>query len=462
MKKPRWNTCNVLPPGAPGDPREIWTFNAGKNGLVPAAEIAVPAGQPLPVKVVGKDWRTLLQPKLNIALVAPDKVFLRVLQLPTATFEDLLAMLELQLEKVSPLPVPQVVWTLQLVGRPVDGLQTVIAVIVERDLVEKQVGQLEAQGFMPDRLEFSLLDQLLATKVVGDGAWIYPSPGATRFTALVAWWSGGVLRNLDLIHVAAVPERAVLLEEQLKQMTWAGEMEGWLVGEPKWHLVAGPETLALWQPMFQTWLGRTVEEVPPLAPAELATLLANRSALSDPRANLLPVEYATRYQQNFQDRLWIRGVGAVLGAYAFCVVIYFIAAQWQEYSTGQVEYEARRLAGSYTNTLQIKAKLQVLQDRQALKFASLDCWKTVAELLPEGLTLTSLDVKGGRTLTLVGTAPSEQNKTVTEFNEAMRKATRESQLMFDKVEIATTRLNPDRTSMTWSFACELHNGEDGQ
>ncbi len=462
MKKTRWNSCNVLQPGSPADARSIWAFNAAKNGFALASEMSVPAGQTLPATLVGKDWRILLQPKLNIALLNPEKVFLRVVHLPSSNFEELLSMVELQLEKVSPLPVTQVVWTMHLVGPPVENLQTVIVIIVERDLVDKLMGQLEGQGFLADRLELLQLDQLLATRITADGAWIYPSHSSGKFTALVAWWSGGVLRNLSLIHIPAVPERAALLQEQLQQMAWSGELEGWLTAAPQWRMVADPATAAAWEPMFQPWLGRSIEVTAPLSSVELATLTANRSARAKPRANLLPPEYSIRYHQEFIDRLWIRGLGAVVGAYAAIVMLYFFAAQYQEMKTGDVERSVRMSSTSYTNALQVKAKLQVLQDRQALKFASLDCWKTVAELLPESLTLNSLDVKGGRTLTLTGQAPTDQGKLVTEFNEALRKATRAGVPMFEKVDIASTRLNPDKTTMSWSFACDLASGEDGQ
>ena len=35
---------------------------------------------------------------------------------------------------------------------------------------------------------------------------------------------------------------------------------------------------------------------------------------------------------------------------------------------------------------QLKAQLDILQNRQALKYASLDCWRKTAELLPDGVT----------------------------------------------------------------------------
>ena len=85
-------------------------------------------------------------------------------------------MVELQLEKLSPLPVTQIVWTLQVLPQaPAENLQTVMVVIVERKVVEEFLGKLEAQGYLADRLEVPMLDQLAAASATGDGAWIYPA-----------------------------------------------------------------------------------------------------------------------------------------------------------------------------------------------------------------------------------------------------------------------------------------------
>ena len=59
-------------------------------------------------------------------------------------------MVELQLEKLSPIPVTQVVWSVHpLPPSRTATLQTVIVMIVERKVVEEFLGQLEGQGIWP-------------------------------------------------------------------------------------------------------------------------------------------------------------------------------------------------------------------------------------------------------------------------------------------------------------------------
>ena len=191
------NTCNVLQIGAQG--RQIWQFDARGRGFVLNREQASLAGEPLPAKIVAKDWRSLFQRKLNVAWLPPERVFLRVAQFPASDFDETLAMVELQLEKLSPMPVTQIVWTINVLPHAEGNLQTVIVMMVSRNEVEEFLGQLEGQGYLADRLELPMLDQLQATTIARNGAWIYPEAPGGRNAALVAWWYGGVLQNLDLI-----------------------------------------------------------------------------------------------------------------------------------------------------------------------------------------------------------------------------------------------------------------------
>src|ERR1039458_5662094 len=116
--------------------------------------------------------------------------------------------MELQLEKLSPMPVAQIVWTIHILSRhghpprqndakpeaqteaatatetKAEDLQTVVVVIAERSVVEEFLGKLEGRGYLADRLEVPMLDQLEATPATEDGlsrqsdaaadVWIYP------------------------------------------------------------------------------------------------------------------------------------------------------------------------------------------------------------------------------------------------------------------------------------------------
>ena len=469
----RWHSCNILQVGA--DTRRLWQFDARKAALALNREQTVPLNQPLPAKLGGKSWTSLWQPKLNIAWLPPEHVFLRVAQLPRADYAETRTMVEFQLEKLSPLPVTQIVWSIQLLPPPAparpaapaaegetksqpENLQTVIVVIVARDLVEKFLGRLERDGFLADRLEVPLLDQLQNSATAGDGAWIYldgEKPGA-----LLAWRPGGRLQSVGYIHLPGDKGDVAALRDQLAQLTWAGELEGWLTSPPQWHLVADKTTAAEWQAAFNTALDATVATAVPLVPAELAAATARRVRHTDGEGNLLPAEFTARYHQQFVDRLWLRGLGAALVVYLAVVVVYWVALLYVQFQTSGVETDVAALKPGYTTAVQLKARYQILKERQDLKYAALECWKTTAGLLPAGATLSGMDFRDGSKLMLNGTAPADQVGGIIDFNSAMRKAEVNGQTFFSKVEPPRYSQAAGAASLSWDFSCALNRVEE--
>lgn len=463
-----FNSCNVLQLG--GAARQLWHFESRSGQLVLQREQPIAAGQPLPSHLVAKTWRTLWQKRLNIGWLPPEKVFLRALQLPKVDFAETLSMVEFQLEKLSPLPVAQIAWSVHVLpqthvapaaeGQPdPPQTQTIIVTIVSRNLVEEFLGSLEQEGFLADRLEVPMLDNLATTRVAGDGAWVY-ADAANPNSALVAWWYGGALQSLGLVNAAPGEQRADSLREQFTQMAWAGELEGWLTSTPRWHLIADAAHAADWQAVLQKALDQPVATEAPKNLPELAAATARRAAQSDPNSNLLPQEFALRYKQQFVDRLWMRGIGAVLGVYVIGVLIYFGALQVLSYRTSGMEDKVAGLSQDYTNARQIKLRYEVLKDREELKFAALECWKATAELLPSEATLQSLDFLDGKKLSLRGTAPADTYADLLNFNTAMAKVTVDGKPLFNKVDSPGWRKDATGNTASWDFVCELKHTEE--
>jgi hypothetical protein len=463
-KKTQWSLCNVLSVATDTDTRQLWQFDARSEAFNLGRVLTARNGDALPPNIVAKSWGALFKSKLNVAWLPAEYVFLRVAQFPASTPEELRSMVELQLEKLSPIPVTQALWTMHVLPQAAPAgeaatLQTVVVIVVARDVVEEFLGKLEGQGYMADRLELPMLDQLRATRVAGDGAWLYPEGSGLDKRALVAWWYGGVLQNLALLSLDAGPNRIASLKDQLVQMTWAGELDGWLTSAPHWHLVGDQNNP--WFDVLREALEQPVEVVPPVPVLELAAMTAKRAARSESTNNLLPPEFAVRYQQQFVDRLWGRGLLAALAVYAVCLAIYFVALTVFSHVTSGVQARAADLSLTYTNSIQMKEMLGVLKQRETLKFAALDCWKAVAETMPTGLTLDTLNFNDGKTMSLRGTAPTDQVSAVTDFWDTLRKWKNGTQPMFESAgaEPPHTAVNPGGSTVNWSFELELKQSE---
>jgi Tfp pilus assembly protein PilN len=441
--------------------RHLWQFSTRNNQVNLTGQRKIGTHEPLPAKTVAKDWTTIFQGKLNIAWLPADQVFLRVVHLPAADSQELLSMIELQLEKLSPLPVAQVVWSMETLPKQAENLQSVIVLIVSRSTVEEFLGQLEGAGYLADRLEVPCLHQLLDTQVESDGVWIYPTVQAGGNLCLVAWWCNGLLQQLQLIHLPEGDGRVALVVEQLTKTAWAGEVEGWLNPPVHCHLVADSTTAPLWENGLRQWAGEPVAITEPLPEAKLGELAARRASRGEAKANLLPPEYSARYQQQLVDRLWMGGLGALLALYVLGVLIYFGAVGFLTYKLGQVENRAATISTEYTNAVRLKERIDVLQNQLNLKYAALDCFKAVSEKLPADLTLVSFDFQGQK-LRLQGTAPSDQTTQINDYNEDLRKVKVDGKPLFKQVSgphwVNRAALGGGQ-NLAWDFSCELNQRE---
>lgn len=476
-KSSSWHSCNIFQP----DPahRRIWQFHpAGGDSVNLAAELSLDPDKPVPRRLGTRDWHNLFQRKLNVAWLPPETIFIRVVHLPVSDDDELHSMVELQLEKLSPLPAAQVVWSYEALPEVVDSLQTVVVLIAERRTVETFLGQLEQESFLADRLELPLLGQVLAASAESEGTWLFPGPDTADSQAycVAAWWYGGTLRSVNFIRLQSGDRKWSALREQLSQIAWAGEMEGWLPEPPRWRLVADAATADAWKTELAGWAGEPIEVTEPLSPPELATLSAKKLARGETRFNLLPGEYALRYRQQFIDGLWMRGLAAVIAVYIVFVIGYFGALQVLRFKEGNQTAAVAGLEGAFKKARQKAAELQVRREQVKLQTAALDCWRVAAEMLPSELKLTSLSFQNGEKLSIYGEAPGTQQGVVTDYSGALSRA-RVAAIELDAATGETNRIRvplfaavnapniqsiPGRNTtakVRWGFVCVLKGDE---
>jgi hypothetical protein len=448
----RLYSANVLATAVGG--WRLWQLSASGNRFSVQSEKALLLSERVPPSAAAKSWQNLFRGKLNLAWLPAGKVFLRAVHLPGSDPAEIVQMVELQLEKLSPLPVAQIVWSVYLLPRPAhkpEALQTVIVTIAARSAAEEFLGQLEGSGYLADRLEAPGLDQLLVANIREEGIWIFP--GSEDEPVLAAWWFDGTMQNVTMMTLPGGPERGPRLKTQIAQISWAGELEGWLTVSPQIHLVAGPQEAHFWEGVFKEE-GEQIKVVPPAPVAQLASFTAQRCASDAKGAGLLPPDFACRYRQQFVDGLWMRGLMALFSAYVIGVLIYFGALYALKLKFARVKHDMDALAGSYTNALKDAEQIEILKVRQELKYKGLDCWKALAENLPEGAVVQEMNFHRA-SLYLRGTA--EDASAIDTFNQALRvtpNPNREGQLLFTEVERPTIQ-SVNSNTIQWSFNCAM-------
>jgi hypothetical protein len=466
-KNRRWSSANIL--HLAPDAKRLWKFDAKGKSFVLGGEQRVPHAETLPSTWVGKSWGDLLQPKLNVAWLPSENVFLRVVELPAANADETFSMVELQLEKLSPFPVTQIVWTMHYLGThqsppkadgTVESLQTVIVVIASRAVVEEFMGRLERDGFLSDRLEAPMLDQLEAVAPKEDSVWLFPTTIGGQNAALVAWWFGGAWRNLSFVTLPPAGDRAGELKTQLGLLAMAGEVEGWLTSHAEWHLVADPVNATEWEQLLRAALNEPVRVIPPPSPAELAGRSASRAAASTVKAQLQPEEYSARYREQFSERLWLHALGYAGVVYAVVVIFWLSMGAWVGFQARGVESQVAALGGAYTNAIQLKAKLGVLQERSQLKFAALDSMEQVAETIPAALTLRRWSFAEGSRLSLSGEVAADDTQKLIDFYDALRKAKKDNQPFFSSEGGDPLAYRQSGNNVSWSFSLILKHAEE--
>jgi hypothetical protein len=417
----------------------------------------IPSPVRLPSKTVAKGWQTLIQNRLNIAWLPSGHVYLRVIHLPAASPDELPGMLELQLEKVSPLPVNQVVWSYEVLPSSDPQTQSIVLLIAQRSKVEAFLGELESQGYLADRLELPALHLLSAVPPMSNGVWLYLYPDHQETTALVAWYSNGQIQQVNLLQLPSDrPDAARILVQRLSWMAWGGQWEGWIAQKPEWHLIAPGEELADWENQLKDYFTSFPATHPAPGSNDLAQVAARRGTRHESRANLLDSDHAARYRQLFFDRIWMQSIAALLVAYILYVAGYAGAVKYYGHRNGRIAREVRALAPAYTNAIVLKDRLRIFQEQVALKYAALDCWRIASELLPAEVTLENLNFKGGEHLHLAGTVPASSQNKVTEFNAQLRKVKVDKAELFDAGGVEAPRFSPRGPDVQrWEFNAKL-------
>jgi hypothetical protein len=453
----------AIPPSnvyQPAGRRLLWHFaGAGSSTaeLKAVRELPLTGSEPPPKHWVAKGWSAFLNRRLNLAWLPPGTAFIRAVTLPVMPREELVAAIEFQLEKLSPLPPTHIVWSVEALPQVVNGQQTVLVLIAARQQVEQVLGQLEAQGYLADRLEVPALDLLMSVPAQAEGLWLYPPQEGAEACWLAAWWSGGLLRHVGMIHLPEGENRGRVLQDQLRLMAWAGEVEGWLAGPAPWHLVADSVSAALWEPLVREIAGGPVTLITPPPVSRLAGQTVKRAAaaLAAKLPGLLPAETAQQYRARFVDGLWMSSLTTLFAVYLVAVLAYFGYLEFLEYRLTRAEAQVAAVSGTYTNAQQIKFQVQILQEQQNLKYAALEVWDAVARTLPQELTLQSLNFSRERTLTLYGTVTEGNNQAVFDFNNALKQVEFNGRPLF--VKVAAPFL--DTRQGRWNFTCELNRLE---
>ena len=463
-KKTKWSSCNLLESATEGS--RLCQFSVSSKKVKLSGDVRVADLIELPAKAVGKDWSDLLRRKLNIATLPPEKVFLRVVELPECEPDELLPMVEFQIEDLSPLPMAQAVWSAEAVpgSTGTEGNQTVLVMIAERGVVGDRLDELEAVNYLADRVEVPLLRELVPSEPREDGAHIQLVQGADSVLALVSWWFDGRLRDVNSFNLPDTAASRDELVEKINSVALAGEVAGWMPDEPACHLAKRGDVAADWNTALAKCFGR-IREVEPMSEVDLATAAVEFTARTT-APGLMLEDYSARNRQRFQDGLWMQGIKGAVALMLMGLCIFFAYGSWLQSDLDNLNQQVKVQGLQYTNALSLKAKMQTLKKQEALKTAALNAWSEVAIGLPGELKFTQLMFSSDRTLEgntsrklrIVGTADDGKETFIDDYNLVLARMEvkgREGQKLFSSVSPGPSRKDPRKKLTTWSVECKF-------
>ncbi len=463
-KKTKWSSCNLLEPATEGS--RLCQFSVSSKKVKLSGDLRVADLIELPAKAVGKDWSDLLSRKLNIATLPPEKVFLRVVELPECEPDELLPMVEFQIEDLSPLPMAQAVWSAEAVpgSTGTEGNQTVLVMIAERGVVGDRLDELEAANYLADRVEVPLLRELVPSEPREDGAHIQLVQGADSVLALVSWWFDGRLRDVNSFNLPDTAASRDELVEKINSVALAGEVAGWMPDEPACHLAKRGDVAADWNTALAKCFGR-IREVEPMSEVALATAAVEFTTRTT-APGLMLEDYSARNRQRFQDGLWMQGIKGAVALMLIGLCFFFAYGSWLQSDLDDLNQQVKVQGLQYTNALSLKAKMQTLKKQEALKTAALNAWSEVAIGLPGELKFTQLMFSSDRTLEgntsrklrIVGTADDGKETFIDDYNLVLARMEvkgREGQKLFSSVSPGPSRKDPRKKLTTWSVECKF-------
>ena len=462
-KKTNWSSCNLLEPAAEGS--RLWQFSVSSKKVKLSGDLRVAEGDDPPAKAVGKNWSDLLSRKLNIATLPPEKVFLRVVEMPACEPDELLPMVEFQIEDLSPLPAVQTVWSAEPVpgSTAQEGNQTVLVTIAERSVVEERLEELEAANYLADRVEVPLLREMVPGEPRADGAHIQLVQGGDSVLALVAWWFDGRLRDINAFNLPDHEASRDVLVEKINNVAWAGEVAGWMPGEPACHLAKRGDVAADWKTALANCFGERISEVEPASEVDLATTAVEFAARAT-APGLMIDEYRTRNRQRFLDGLWMEGIKGVVALMLLGLLGFYGYGSMLEGTLEEKQQQVTVKSNLFNKALLLKAKVETLEKQKALKYAALESWSKVATGLPGEMKFTelrfmssrSVDGRTSRELRITGSADAGKATLVDDYQQALaRMESGEGKALFTGVRAESIRQDLRKNQTYWQLKCEF-------
>ncbi len=391
--------------------------------------------------------------RLHVGLPA-ETLLLRVVALPHASAEELRGMVELQMDKISPFPVEDMVFSHEVLERGAE-LSRVLVVAARLNGLEDVGRLLKGAGVQAERLDAAMM-----------GWWpllheIEAVPASGRHVHLMVHEGGSdmlVTLNGHPIAMRRLPEIGADADAQTwaRDMVW--EINHSLMALELEHGGEADDSMTVWHGGGQARAGatalhdlcenkpeqRSLEELPPLSEGLARRALRGDAGLLD----LTPQRWRSdERRQRFRKRmkqaaaalaaLWVAGMGLVFGGA-------MVQSRWVE----TLRLRQAEWAEPADQVRDMRERVRMIRRFAVTDHSAIECLREVARLLPDGVELTSFTYRKGEGIQIAGQAGTIDQ--VYEYQTRM-----DGSELFVRVSLSGPRLDTRRGQQVFDMDIDL-------
>lgn len=455
QKTKSFTTCNIA--SKTNEATELRSYAIKGQSSQIQKSFSVNQDEAFPPVKFDKTWKDSFQPKLNVGLIPSQFVFLQIIELPTTDASEIPEMLELQLERISPIPPAQIFWNFYVISNAGTSNEqssdssSVLVLIAEQKVVYQYIEDLQSRNFYPDIVSSDLMMHFASPEKI-DVIQVIPSESFSSHTCLVLWWFDGALKHISQISAEDKEKLLSQVEQDIKQTFWSGQMDGWASHFPAIEIQCPTESRAEWT-SFQESISETQvrfrdSDSDESKGKQLATLFGNQSV----RADLLPEDTRKANKNRQFDSTWMTALGCAVILYLMGLGFYFVFLNQAQSVMANVNDQIDSVSVTYTNAMKLDERIRITESQLKLRFAALETWKSVVDSLPTELTFKQFKFSKRETLLLNGQGPIGANGQVNQYVDTLTDLKDlDGNKLFEKVERKS--IQNSRGVMNWTIQC---------
>jgi len=375
-------------------------------------------------------------------------LLMRVISLPTTEPDEIVEMLELQVEKISPFPAEQMAYSHEILQTTADTTLLLLA-MSQRDNIDK-IGDLfkEKEVFIHsiDSRDMGWL-QLLndAKKIDPDSCEIILIDDGIGFSLIIT--NKGIPLVFRTLHTQtdamtdALDEIISEINYTLSTLFTEYDLEPATSIQYWTHTpIPSPMRKHLAEKSGLKIIPNDLSTLPPLSEGILRRSLQNHQ-----RIELIPDEWIQlKKNKQLRKKALLTG-GGILVAWGISLLLFFVLYKIQESQLNQVRSEYKLIAPQALKALENNNKLQTLVIYTDRSDSALECLREVVRMLPKGdITIAAFGYNKSKGVSIRGTANNDRL-----VDDYLIKLTKSK--LFDQIKNQSTQRRKSKTVFSVSL-----------